>query len=430
MPTTPRIKIPYPSSNKDNWYNDFVSMINAVDSSLYASREDRNLILMGGGTISFSISGDVGTLTWDDTIEILSASTGFIWEIPADSIELNDNELFYVTLTRSPIENVELDPEQADVITSSDDKLVIGVFKTDRVYFRNGDVIFDGESFDLFSSSTSVSSLSSSNPVQIDAADSADPGVSTAGSRADHQHAVNTAIAGDLVAIDAAVASAGTSIKIPRADHKHTITTGVPGAVTFTSASAGVATSIARSDHIHSMASGTPSDTGTTNSEGVSANPARVDHVHRTIVKVSSSGSLTGSRPQIDFSSSGFTLTDNGGSDRVDVQATVDFSLFIPGSPGAGAMVFMVPITRTIVFPASMTGSRAIAETASTGTAVFSLVKNSTEFATITFDASATGSFTAASSTTFTNVDKLVIVAPNPQDGTLADIGISLAGLK
>jgi len=77
-----------------------------------------------------------------------------------------------------------------------------------------------------------------------------------------------------------------------------------------------------------------------------------------------------------------------------------------------------------------MTGSRASAEVASTGTVTFSIRDGTTEFATLTFTASATGVFTAASPTTLTNTSVLRIIAPNPQDATLSDIGINLAFTK
>ena len=430
MPLSSRVKIPYPATNKDNWYSDFVAMINAIDLKLYGNREDRNIILMEGGVFTLAVSGNECTLSWDGIIEILSSTTGFVWRVAAGSITLQNNQMMYVNLVRAPSDNTTLTIQKGDTIPHSDNDLVIGVFRTDRIYFRNGDVIFDGESYELFSQSTGTIGLSNTTPATLNVGDAGSAGLSTNASRADHQHPLNTAAVGDLTALDAGAASAGVSTKIPRADHKHTISTAAPGNISFGSASAGVATSLARSDHSHGMSSGTPSATGTTNSEGVSTSPARVDHVHRTGLIVSTSGSVAGTRPQIDFSDQAFSLTDDGGTDRVNIKTQSDICVFIQDKPDASDVVLRMPMNRTISFPANMTGSRASAEVASTGTVTFSIRDGTTEFATLTFTASATGVFTAASPTTLTNTSVLRIIAPNPQDATLSDIGINLAFTK
>lgn len=333
MPLSPRIKVTYPAVNKDNWYNDFVSMVNGFDAALFANREDRNLLLTGGGTVSFDIALDVGTLTWDDTIDIVCPSTGFFCTVAANTITLEDRDLFYVQLVRAPLSNTEVAIIQAtNLITSTapDDAYLIGYRKGTLVYFHDGYIIGDGESGPLFTATTMGAAVYYDDPPStINAGDSADPGAVSAASRGDHQHAVDTAIAGDLAAVTASAANAGVSTKIPRADHKHTITTAAPGAIQFGSAVEGVATSVARSDHTHSMASGTPVATGTANSEGTSPNPARVDHVHRTLVAVENNGSAVGSRPTLNFSSD-FSVADNGGSDRIDIS----FGFGVSGTSG------------------------------------------------------------------------------------------------
>jgi hypothetical protein len=61
----------------------------------------------------------------------------------------------------------------------------------------------------------------------------------------------------------------------------------------------------------------------------------------------------------------------------------------------------------------------------------FSLRKNGTQFATMQFSSGAsTATFTAASDTDFAAGDVLTVIAPNPADSTLADIGFALAGVR
>ncbi len=100
-----------------------------------------------------------------------------------------------------------------------------------------------------------------------------------------------------------------------------------------------------------------------------------------------------------------------------------------PGVPGASAIVFRLPVTRALTFPAGMPFSRAVLLVAPTASTVFSIQKNDVEFATITFAAGAmVGTFTSASDTSLVAGDILSIVAPGTPDGTAADLGVTLAG--
>lgn len=103
----------------------------------------------------------------------------------------------------------------------------------------------------------------------------------------------------------------------------------------------------------------------------------------------------------------------------------------IVGQPAGGAILLRYPSPRAIRFPSGMVGSRGVAGTAATASAVFSIRKNGTQFATMSFAGGAsTATFTAASDTDFAGGDVLTVVSPNPADSTLADIGFSLAGVR
>lgn len=103
----------------------------------------------------------------------------------------------------------------------------------------------------------------------------------------------------------------------------------------------------------------------------------------------------------------------------------------LPGMPTGGSTVLRYPLPRAIQFPAGMTNSRGVAGTASGATATFSIRKNGTQFATMEFEAGiSTPTFAAASATSLTAGDVLTVVAPNPADGALADIGFALAGIR
>ncbi len=103
----------------------------------------------------------------------------------------------------------------------------------------------------------------------------------------------------------------------------------------------------------------------------------------------------------------------------------------IVGQPAGGAILLRYPAPRAIRFPSGMVGSRGVTGTAAAATAIFSIRKNGTQFATMSFASGAsTATFTAASDTDFAAGDVLSVVSPSPADGTLADIGFALAGVR
>ena len=103
---------------------------------------------------------------------------------------------------------------------------------------------------------------------------------------------------------------------------------------------------------------------------------------------------------------------------------------YIGGAPTASQEILRFVATHAITFASGMGGSYSKASTASTGTPVFSVKKNGTEFATITFTTSATGVVTSSTDTSFAAGDQLTIVAPASPDATLVDIAVSLKATR
>jgi hypothetical protein len=84
-----------------------------------------------------------------------------------------------------------------------------------------------------------------------------------------------------------------------------------------------------------------------------------------------------------------------------------------------------------VTFRAGLTDSAAGAEVAATAEAVFSITKNGTQFATLTFAAaSATGVFACAADTAFTTGDILRVIAPSPRDATLSGVAATFIGYR
>jgi Concanavalin A-like lectin/glucanases superfamily len=156
VPTTPRILLPYPSVNQNPWNAAFVAMANAIDTSLYPIREDRNIIMSGGGTLTFSAS--TGVLTWSAPINLLASVTGYQWSLPINgsspgSVTLQDGQLFYITVTRAPQSNGNYIPIVGSFTPNQpngDNQILIGIRIGSVVHFRDGFLIGDGQSTVVF----------------------------------------------------------------------------------------------------------------------------------------------------------------------------------------------------------------------------------------------------------------------------------------
>lgn len=101
------------------------------------------------------------------------------------------------------------------------------------------------------------------------------------------------------------------------------------------------------------------------------------------------------------------------------------------GKPSASLILLRYPVPRAVRFPSGLSNSRGVSGVAATGSTVFSLKKNGTEFGTMTFGVGATtATFSAASNTDFAAGDILTVVAPATVDDTLEGLGFSVAGIR
>jgi len=149
MPTSPRLRWPYPALGAPQWFSTFEALVNASDASAYAYREDRQVIFMEGGTFSFTAS--TGVLAWSGTIELLAGLTGFRWTVAPSSVVLQDGQLLYFDLVRGPTQNTVLTAIKASQVSSSDAGSVFCVRRGDRIYFKYGYILLDGQPFPVLS---------------------------------------------------------------------------------------------------------------------------------------------------------------------------------------------------------------------------------------------------------------------------------------
>lgn len=107
-----------------------------------------------------------------------------------------------------------------------------------------------------------------------------------------------------------------------------------------------------------------------------------------------------------------------------------DLSLFIADNPYSEELVLRHVFTNSVNFPAGLTGSQGKAVDASTDTAVFAIKKNGSTIGSATFDNSTDATFALTGGAVFAAGDVLEVVAPTPQDATLYQVAITLAGTR
>lgn len=108
-----------------------------------------------------------------------------------------------------------------------------------------------------------------------------------------------------------------------------------------------------------------------------------------------------------------------------------DVAILAPGLGTNNQVLLRVKLARAVTFPAGAALSQATASAAATGSTTFTLKKNGSSFATVNYAASASsGTWTQASDAVFAAGDLLEIDGPATADATLADVGITLAGVR
>lgn len=104
-----------------------------------------------------------------------------------------------------------------------------------------------------------------------------------------------------------------------------------------------------------------------------------------------------------------------------------DIAAAVTGLPTAGASLIVLQMVRAAFIPANAVGSSATAGTAGTVTnAVFILNKNGTQIGTVTFAAGSTTGVFSVTASSFAIGDIITLIAPSPQNATLANIGINI----
>lgn len=108
---------------------------------------------------------------------------------------------------------------------------------------------------------------------------------------------------------------------------------------------------------------------------------------------------------------------------------TYDVAFSVYGKPANAENVMRFIVPRALVLAANLQGSLAKAGIAGTASSVFSIKKNGSQVATITFSAGATsGTFSTQASLSLASGDVLTVDAQATADATLANIDFTFVG--
>lgn len=108
-----------------------------------------------------------------------------------------------------------------------------------------------------------------------------------------------------------------------------------------------------------------------------------------------------------------------------------DLGITIPGVGTNNQVLFRSKLARAVTFLAGAALSHADASAAATGSTTYTFKKNGAAFATVNFAAAASaGIWTQAADGVFAAGDLLEIDGPAVADATLADVGITFAGVR
>jgi len=147
---SPRMGWPFPSRDEDPWVNTFEDFVRASDASGFAHREDRNLLLMGGGSLAFDSVAN--TLSWDADMEILSPTTGFVTRIAPATVTMTETQALVVEMKRALGENHLTTATVAGYASNTNNSVLLAFRRGGRLYFRNGVTLTSGVAVTLATS--------------------------------------------------------------------------------------------------------------------------------------------------------------------------------------------------------------------------------------------------------------------------------------
>lgn len=161
---TPRMSYPFPDLLSDPWFEEITSFFLGVDGTNWATAEDRNLQMHGGGVLTFLAGAN--TLTWTQPILLQTHSVGITWSVAATTVTVTNGQVVWVQVDRSSLELAPtvvrtVAPQVTNVLQQSaaeklQDKIVLGFRDGTAFFWRTGCVLADGVASTCLSTGSAV----------------------------------------------------------------------------------------------------------------------------------------------------------------------------------------------------------------------------------------------------------------------------------
>lgn len=142
MPNTPRLSLQFPDDGEDPYFVKIKSFFESLDSFIFANMSDRNLVLRGGGTISFNSATNV--VTWGSALELVDYVSGLLITISASSLSIADGEAAFIDTSRALSASVIATLTSAPSVGVGSGKIVVFARNGSKIIFRNGVVLDAG----------------------------------------------------------------------------------------------------------------------------------------------------------------------------------------------------------------------------------------------------------------------------------------------
>jgi len=119
MPTTDLLGILFPTEDQVPFWDIYKAAMGQFDSLIYASLENQNLILTGGGTVTLNTT--TNELTWTENFHLLNLTTGGKVVVEAATLAgFEDGKTAYVTVSRPIAGSVLATLSIADTLAAKD----------------------------------------------------------------------------------------------------------------------------------------------------------------------------------------------------------------------------------------------------------------------------------------------------------------------
>lgn len=143
-----RMALPVPSEFDDPWFDVFLDFLDAIDGHHFASFEDRNQFIAGGGDLAWNAG--TSTLTWASALLINTPSTGAAQQLAAGNAIIANGEVWAVELVRGATNTIALEDYTTGAMPPDMGSLALALRVGNKLYFRNGRVLDTGSTSEIF----------------------------------------------------------------------------------------------------------------------------------------------------------------------------------------------------------------------------------------------------------------------------------------